>query len=123
MLRELLEAVPTIRSVATYRDGEQLAGTLVSVLDGAQREPHAEDDGLAVTRALLASVRSGDDAGPEGRQCVIVRRGREHLLLLPVGDGYLSFVFDDVPASHGAAVRRAVDVLSRHGIGTLWVVR
>jgi hypothetical protein len=29
-------------------------------------------------------------------------------------------VFDDVPASHGAAVRRAVDVLSRHGIGTLW---
>lgn len=120
MLRELLEAVPTIRSVATYRDGEQLAGMLASVLDGAQSEPHA-GDGLPVTRALLALIRSGDGAGPEGRQCVIVRRGREHQLLLPVRGGYLSFVFDEVPARHGAAVRRAADVLSRHGIRTLWV--
>lgn len=120
MLRELLAALPTIRSVAVYRDEDVGAGQGALGRGGGAPRPDG-DGGFVVTRALLGLARSRDSADPDGRQCAIIRRARAYQLLLPMRGGCLSFEFGDAPMAPGAAVRRVVDVLTRHGMNTLWV--
>lgn len=120
MLRELLQALPTIRSVAVYRDEGVRAGRHAAGRNGFAPRPDG-DVGLVVTRALLTLARSRDSADPDGRQCAIIRREGAYQLLLPVRGGCLSFECGDVPMHPEAAVRHVVDVLDRHGINTLWV--
>jgi hypothetical protein len=120
MLGELLAALPTIRSVAAYRDEDVWAGQRALGRGGRAPRPDA-DGGFVVTRALLGLARSRDSADPDGRQCAIIRRARAYQLLLPMRGGCLSFEFGDVPMNPEAAVRRVVDVLTRHGMDTLWV--
>lgn len=74
-----------------------------------------------VTRALLGLARSRDSADPDGRQCAIIHRARTYQLLLPMRGGCLSFEFGEAPMDPEVAVRRVVDVLTRHGMNTLWV--
>ncbi len=120
MLRELLEALPTIRSVAVYRNEDLWAGRHAPGRNGSAPRPDADGE-FVVTRVLLGLARSRDSADPDGRQCAIIRRERAYRLLLPMRGGCLSFEFGDVPMNPEAAVRRVVDVLNRHGMNTLWV--
>lgn len=120
LLRELLKALPMIRSIAVCRDEDLWAGRHAAGRNGSAPRPDADGE-LVVTRALLTLARSRDSADPDGGQCAIIRRERAYQLLLPVRGGCLSFEFGDAPMNPEAAVRRVVDVLNRHGINTLWV--
>lgn len=121
MLRELLEALPDVRSVAVYREADLRSGprTPASQLNSAQSRPDTDDG--AVTAAALALARTRNGAGSEWDDCVIVRQtGGHYRLVFPVHGGCLSFAFSASPDSD-AALRPAVDVLDRRGIHTVWV--